>query len=68
MTRPDGALRAVLGTMGADAQPQVVLQMLVRLLHDGAGPGHAVGGGQAERRAPGQHQGVQTVHGAFRCQ
>ncbi len=46
VTRPDGALRAVLGTMGADAQPQVVLQMLVRLLHDGAGPGHAVGGGR----------------------
>lgn len=30
--RPDGSLRAVLGTMGGDTQPQVVLQMLARLL------------------------------------
>ena len=33
VTRPDGSLRAVLGTMGGDSQPQVVLQMLARLLH-----------------------------------
>ncbi len=46
VTRPDGGLRAVLGTMGADAQPQVVLQMLVRLLVDGSDPGHVVGGGR----------------------
>jgi len=46
VTRPDGSLRSVLGTMGADAQPQVVLQMLVRLLVDGAPPGHVVGGGR----------------------
>ncbi|MBC8365756.1 MAG: gamma-glutamyltransferase [Actinobacteria bacterium] len=46
VSRPDGSLRSVLGTMGADAQPQVVLQMLVRLLHDGASPGHVVGGGR----------------------
>ncbi|QGG94279.1 gamma-glutamyltransferase family protein [Actinomarinicola tropica] len=33
--RTDGSLRAVLGTMGGDTQPQVVLQMLARLLlHD----------------------------------
>ena len=46
VTRPDGSLRAVLGTMGGDAQPQIVLQMLVRLLHDGSSPGHVVGGGR----------------------
>ena len=46
VTRPDGSLRSVLGTMGGDAQPQVVLQMLVRLLVDGAPPGHVVGGGR----------------------
>ena len=46
VTRDDGHLRAVLGTMGADAQPQIVLQMLVRLLHDAADPGHVVGGGR----------------------
>jgi gamma-glutamyltranspeptidase/glutathione hydrolase len=32
ITRDDGSLRAVLGTMGGDAQPQVVLQMVARLL------------------------------------
>jgi gamma-glutamyltranspeptidase/glutathione hydrolase len=32
--------------MGGDAQPQIVLQMLVRLLLDGADPGHVVGGGR----------------------
>ena len=32
VTRPDGSLRAVLGTMGGDSQPQVVLQLLARLL------------------------------------
>lgn len=46
VTRPDGSLRAVLGTMGGDAQPQIVLQMLVRLLHDGVSSGHVVGGGR----------------------
>lgn len=33
VTRPDGTLRAVVGTMGGDSQPQVLLQLLVRLLH-----------------------------------
>jgi|TARA_Y100001001_G_C7816831_1_gene241849 gamma-glutamyltranspeptidase/glutathione hydrolase len=32
--------------MGGDAQPQIVLQMLVRMLLDGADPGHVVGGGR----------------------
>lgn len=39
VTTPDGRLRTVLGTMGGDAQPQVVLQMLVRLLVNGQDPG-----------------------------
>lgn len=42
VTRPDGTCRAVLGTMGGDAQPAVVLQLLVRLLHDGRAPGPVV--------------------------
>jgi len=41
--RPDGSLRAVLGTMGGDNQPQVVLQLLARLLAAGESPGRAVG-------------------------
>lgn len=52
VARPDGTLRAVLGTMGGDAQPQIVLQMLVRLLVDGASPGHVVGGGRWILKGP----------------
>jgi gamma-glutamyltranspeptidase/glutathione hydrolase len=38
----DGELHAVLGTMGGDTQPQVVLQLLARLLHAGQSVGAAV--------------------------
>jgi gamma-glutamyltranspeptidase/glutathione hydrolase len=38
ITRSDGSLRTVLGTMGGDAQPQIVLQMMARLLHNGQTP------------------------------
>ncbi len=37
------ALVAVLGTMGGDIQPQVVLQLLTRLLRNGETPGRAIG-------------------------
>lgn len=39
ITRRDGTLRTVLGTMGGDAQPQIVLQMLSRLLVSDDVPG-----------------------------
>ncbi|HEY5879003.1 MAG TPA: gamma-glutamyltransferase [Nakamurella sp.] len=42
VTAPGGVLRAVLGTMGGDSQPQIVLQLLARLLAAGQGPGTAV--------------------------
>ncbi|MDE0653341.1 MAG: gamma-glutamyltransferase [bacterium] len=42
----DGRNRAVLGTMGGDAQPQVVLQMLARLLHCGETPAEILGAGR----------------------
>ena len=42
----DGRDRAVLGTMGGDAQPQVVLQMLARLLHCGQTPAEILGAGR----------------------
>ena len=32
VTRPDGSLHAVIGTMGGDSQPQILLQLLARLL------------------------------------
>jgi gamma-glutamyltranspeptidase/glutathione hydrolase len=43
VTREDGTLDAVLGTMGGDAQPQIVLQLLARMLIAGEDPGTAVG-------------------------
>jgi gamma-glutamyltranspeptidase/glutathione hydrolase len=42
VTRRDGTLRAVLGSMGGDAQPQIVLQLLARLLQAGQTPAQAV--------------------------
>jgi gamma-glutamyltranspeptidase/glutathione hydrolase len=38
VTHPDGGLDMVVGTMGGDAQPQVVLQLLARMLHGGQSP------------------------------
>jgi gamma-glutamyltranspeptidase / glutathione hydrolase len=38
----DGRLHAVIGSMGGDSQPQVVLQLLTRLLHAGQSPGAAI--------------------------
>jgi gamma-glutamyltranspeptidase/glutathione hydrolase len=43
VTTPDGRLRTVLGSMGGDSQPQIVLQLLARLLHAGEDPGTIIG-------------------------
>jgi gamma-glutamyltranspeptidase/glutathione hydrolase len=42
VTRADGTCRAVLGTMGGDAQPQVVLQLLARLVRHRQSPAATV--------------------------
>jgi gamma-glutamyltranspeptidase/glutathione hydrolase len=42
VTGTDGSLRTVLGTMGGDSQPQVLVQLLARLLRHGESPGRAV--------------------------
>ncbi|TDD39660.1 gamma-glutamyltranspeptidase, partial [Nonomuraea terrae] len=42
ITRPDGTLRTVAGTMGGDAQPQILLQVITRLLRHGEDPGQAI--------------------------
>lgn len=42
----DGALSAVIGTEGGDGQPQILLQLLARLLHHGQGPGDAMAAGR----------------------
>lgn len=46
VTTGDGRLRAVLGTMGGDGQPQVLLQLLARWLRGGDAPGDAVAAGR----------------------
>lgn len=46
VTKPDGSLRATVGTMGGDAQPQVLLQLLARLFHAGQAPGDALAAGR----------------------
>ena len=42
----DNSLRAVVGTMGGDAQPQVLLQVLARALACGEEPARAIGSGR----------------------
>jgi gamma-glutamyltranspeptidase/glutathione hydrolase len=42
VTRADGSLRAAVGTMGGDSQPQILLQLLCRWLHHDQSPGRAV--------------------------
>ncbi|MCY3607024.1 MAG: gamma-glutamyltransferase [Acidimicrobiaceae bacterium] len=44
--RADGSLRSVVGTMGGDAQPQVLLQVLARSLCAGEEPASAIGSGR----------------------
>ena len=57
VTRPDGTLRAIAGTMGGDTQPQIVLQILTRLLRHGQTAGEAVG---APRWRIGNRNGFDT--------
>ena len=42
VTNTDGTLRQVLGTMGGDSQPQILLQLLARTLGLGQSPGAAI--------------------------
>lgn len=59
VTRADGSLRQVIGTMGGDSQPHVILQLLARTLVGGEGPGTAL---EAPRfvLASGSGQGFDT--------
>ena len=42
----DGKLAAVFGTMGGDAQPQILLQLAARLFHYGQSPARAIHAGR----------------------
>lgn len=46
VTRGDGSLKAVLGTMGGDSQPQILLQILASMLVHGRDPGRALSEGR----------------------
>jgi gamma-glutamyltranspeptidase/glutathione hydrolase len=45
-TSEDGSISAVLGTMGGDAQPQILLQLAARLFHHGQSPAEAINAGR----------------------
>jgi gamma-glutamyltranspeptidase/glutathione hydrolase len=60
VTSPDGRLRAVTGTMGGDSQPQILLQLLARLLRSGQEPGHALAAGRFSLHAPHRSDGFNT--------
>jgi gamma-glutamyltranspeptidase/glutathione hydrolase len=53
VTRPDGSLAHLLGTMGGDAQPQILLQLLARMLRGAEDPAAAVGAPRLALDAPG---------------
>jgi gamma-glutamyltranspeptidase/glutathione hydrolase len=52
VTDPDGDLRAVIGTMGGDTQPQILLQLLTRLLLNGKSAGSTIGAPRWALRQP----------------
>jgi gamma-glutamyltranspeptidase/glutathione hydrolase len=52
-TRPDGSLAQVVGTMGGDVQPQIILQLLARLLHSGEDPASAISAARVVPEAQG---------------
>ena len=60
ITNPDGSLRSVLGTMGGDAQPQVVLQMMARMLRLGESPGQILSAGRFALASPDPKSGFET--------
>jgi len=53
VTRPDGTLAQVIGTMGGDVQPQIIVQLLARLLHSGEDPATAISAARVVPEAPG---------------
>jgi gamma-glutamyltranspeptidase/glutathione hydrolase len=60
VTEDDDQLAAVLGTRGGDAQPQVVLQLLARLLGAGQDAATALAAGRWILRGPGDATGFGT--------
>jgi gamma-glutamyltranspeptidase/glutathione hydrolase len=51
-TTPDRALSLLVGAMGGDAQPQIILQVLARMLPGGQDPATALAGARLSLDAP----------------
>jgi gamma-glutamyltranspeptidase / glutathione hydrolase len=51
-TTPDGGLSHLIGAMGGDAQPQILQQILARMLHAGQDPATAVAAARVSLVAP----------------
>jgi gamma-glutamyltranspeptidase / glutathione hydrolase len=60
VTHPDGSLDMVIGTMGGDSQPQVLLQLLTRILGHGEAVGDAVAAGRWSLAGAGDGSGFTT--------
>jgi gamma-glutamyltranspeptidase/glutathione hydrolase len=52
VTAPDGALTHLVGAMGGDSQPQIIVQLLARLLHSGQDPATAIAAPRLTLDAP----------------
>ncbi len=52
VTSPDGTLTHLVGAMGGDAQPQVISQLLARLLRSGQDPATAISAARLSLDAP----------------
>ena len=52
VTSPDGRLTHLVGAMGGDAQPQIISQLLARLLHAGQDPATAISAARLALDAP----------------
>ena len=52
-TSTEGALTHLVGAMGGDAQPQIISQLLARLLHSGQDPATAISAARLTLDAPG---------------
>jgi gamma-glutamyltranspeptidase/glutathione hydrolase len=52
VTAPDGKLTHLVGAMGGDAQPQIISQLLARLLHAGQDPASAISAARLALDAP----------------
>jgi len=52
VTRADGSASHVVGTMGGDVQPQILLQLVARLLHSAEDPATAISSARVVHEAP----------------